>query len=247
MRLRTGAATDVGLKRNQNQDSLAEVPELGLFLVADGMGGHRGGEIASSMAVQSIPEAIRQKRTQADWEPRAALIEAFHHANERIFEKAKEQPELRGMGTTATALLFSEGRQLLIGNVGDSRCYFLRPHAIWQATRDHSLVAEKIRAGLITREQARTDRLKNVITRSVGFEATVEPDIFEMTVSPGDVLLLCSDGLSGLLQDSEILERIQDDVFEAHNPSIAVKGLIQAANSRGGEDNITAVIVEVFE
>jgi PPM family protein phosphatase len=141
-------------------------------------------------------------------------------------------------------LLFKED-VLTIGHVGDSRCYFLRPHAIWQATRDHSLVQEKLRAGLITRDEAKTDRLKNVITRSVGFEREVSVELYQMRVKKDDIFLICSDGLSGLLEDHELMEFIQVHAIDQEDLKSAVDGLIEAANSKGGDDNITAILVKV--
>jgi serine/threonine protein phosphatase PrpC len=239
------AATDVGRKRSQNQDSVASYPHLGLFIVADGMGGHRGGEIASAISVKVIPEVIEKAMALPDWNPRALVTEAIRTANRTIFERAIQQPQLRGMGTTTTTLLF-KGDRLTIGHVGDSRCYFLRNGAIWQATRDHSLVAEKLRAGLITRAEARTDRLRNVITRSVGFEAEVNVEVYEMNVQAGDVFLVCSDGLSGLLEDTQILQTMQGHFFDAHDIKKAVAELIQGANSNGGDDNISAIVIEAI-
>jgi serine/threonine protein phosphatase PrpC len=240
------AATDVGRKRAQNQDSLASLPQMGLFVVADGMGGHRGGEIASAISVKVIPEVVEKSMALPDWSPRAVVSEAIRRANRTIFDRAIQQPQLRGMGTTTTALLFKEDR-LTIGHVGDSRCYFMRKGAIWQATRDHSLVAEKLRAGLITRAEARTDRLRNVITRSVGFEAEVNVEVYEMTVKAGDLFLVCSDGLSGLLDDEEILKAVDGHFFDAHDLKKAVVELIQGANSNGGDDNISAVLIEAVQ
>ncbi len=245
MRYEAFAATDVGRKRSQNQDSVASYPHLGLFIVADGMGGHRGGEIASAISVKVIPEVIEKAMALPDWNPRALVTEAIRTANRTIFERAIQQPQLRGMGTTTTTLLF-KGDRLTIGHVGDSRCYFLRNGAIWQATRDHSLVAEKLRAGLITRAEARTDRLRNVITRSVGFEAEVNVEVYEMNVQAGDVFLVCSDGLSGLLEDTQILQTMQGHFFDAHDIKKAVAELIQGANSNGGDDNISAIVIEAI-
>jgi serine/threonine protein phosphatase PrpC len=176
----------VGRRRSQNQDSFAFHPELGLFVVADGMGGHKGGEIASAITVEIMPQEIRKSQQYPHWDPQEAIIRAIRAANDAIYDHAQQNPMLRGMGTTVTALLF-HGDRLVIGHVGDSRCYFFRPLAaeqnedsfpVWQATRDHSLVQEKFRAGLITRAEMRTDRMKNVITRSVGFEKNLRDEDF---------------------------------------------------------------------
>jgi protein phosphatase len=208
------------------------------------MGGHRGGETASAMAVEVITEKVRDYQKQSGWNPRTVISNAIVMANRAIHERADEQPALQGMGTTTTALLFKDD-VLTIGHVGDSRCYYFRPNAIWQATRDHSLVQEKLRAGLITRDQMKTDRMKNVITRSVGFEPEVNVEIYEMTVRPGDVFLICSDGLSGLIEDPEMLSLVQKHLFETGDIQQAVEKLVEAANTNGGDDNITTVVVQL--
>jgi PPM family protein phosphatase len=148
------------------------------------------------------------------------------------------------MGTTTTALIFSD-EKLFIGHVGDSRCYFFRRDQIWQLTRDHSMVQEKLRAGLITREQIKTDRMKNVITRSVGFESELAVEIYEMGVQPGDAFLLCSDGLSGQVEDPDLLSEVNRELFERGNADAAVECLVARANSSGGDDNITAIVVQI--
>jgi len=238
-------SSDIGRKRQQNQDSGAAHPELGLFMVADGMGGHRGGETASAMAVETIVSVVREAERHDDWHPRELLARALSSANHAIHERSLRQPQLAGMGTTAVSLLFRDGL-LTIGHVGDSRCYFFRPGALWQLTRDHSLVQEKLRAGLITRAQTKTDRMKNVITRSVGFEPEVCVDLYEMATKPGDTFLLCSDGLSGLLDDQQLLAIVQRLVFEERDLQKAAGELILGANNNGGDDNITVVLTQVL-
>ncbi|OFZ21309.1 MAG: hypothetical protein A2X94_07620 [Bdellovibrionales bacterium GWB1_55_8] len=245
MRFSVGYATDVGRKRAQNQDSFAAVPELGLFIVADGMGGHRGGETASAMVADVVPAKMKAAAGNTKQDPHDALAESIKSANAAIHKRAAQDPSLQGMGTTTTALLF-RNESLIIGHVGDSRCYFFRPSSIWQITRDHSLVQEKLRAGLITREQAKTDRMKNVITRSVGYEPGVEVDLYDMPVLPGDVFLLCSDGLSGMVEDGQILETVQKCVIDGNDPKRAVDELVDMANRNGGDDNVTVVIIKVL-
>lgn len=248
MRFRVGFGTHIGRVRKQNQDNGAAHPELGLFLVSDGMGGHRGGETASALAVQYIVSSVRDAAQKKNWDPTQILVNAFHVAHQEIYERSKKDPLLQGMGTTTTALLFKDKR-LTIGHVGDSRCYFLRPGQLWQATRDHSLVQEKLRAGLITREEAKTDRMKNVITRSVGFEQEVNVEVYHMNIQPGDSFLLCSDGLTGMIEDSAILEIFQNCLFSDASedaPQKTTDALIAAANSHGGEDNVTAVVAQVI-
>lgn len=244
MQFKVGIGTDIGRKRSQNQDSSAAHAELGLFIVSDGMGGHQGGETASAIAVETVASSVRKAQQKKNWDPIDTMKRAIETASQAIFERALAEPRLNGMGTTTTAILFYKNK-VTIGHVGDSRCYFLRPNALWQATRDHSLVQEKLRAGLITRAQVKTDRMKNVITRSVGFESNVDVEIYQMEASPGDLFLLCSDGLSGLIDDEEIGKIAQRDVFEAKDLQKAVNEMIAAANANGGDDNITTIIVQV--
>jgi len=244
MQFKVGIGTDIGRKRAQNQDNGAAFPELGLFIVSDGMGGHRGGETASATAVEVIVSFVRKAEEKKDWEPKILISDAIQAANLSIYEKSVDEPQLQGMGTTTTALLFKDNG-LTIGHVGDSRCYFFRPKAIWQATRDHSLVQEKLRAGLISRSEVRTDQMKNVITRSVGFEKDVNVEIYQMDVQIGDCFLVCSDGLSGLIEDPMILEIVQKHLFEEGDIQKVVDELIAMANANGGDDNITSVMVQV--
>ncbi|MEO5970183.1 MAG: Stp1/IreP family PP2C-type Ser/Thr phosphatase [Bdellovibrionia bacterium] len=244
MQFTVGIGTDIGRKRSQNQDNSAAHPELGLFIVSDGMGGHQGGETASAIAVETITNSVRKAQQKKNWNPGETIKRAIETASQAVYERALLEPKLNGMGTTTTALLFYKNK-VTIGHVGDSRCYFLRPEALWQATRDHSLVQEKLRAGLITRAQLKTDKMKNVITRSVGFEKNVDVELYEMEISKGDCFLLCSDGLSGLIEDEEICKIAQRDVFEAGNIQKAVTEMISAANANGGDDNITTIIVQV--
>ena len=247
MAFKVGAITDIGRKRSQNQDSIASVPELGLFIVADGMGGHRGGETASAMAVDIIPQVVRHEISQGgNWLPKEVISEAILTANHHIHERAQTQQALQGMGTTAVSFLF-KGKHVTIGHVGDSRAYFFRNGCLWQMTRDHSLVQEKLRAGIITRQELKTDRMKNVITRSVGFEPEVNVDVYEFDCQPGDWFMLCSDGLSGMLDDDQILEILNEAHANRQNLTDfqeAVKTLINAANANGGDDNISTVLIE---
>lgn len=245
IQLRQAFATDIGLKRQQNQDSALVRPELGLFVVADGMGGHMGGETASALAIETILQSIRSNEMHSEKTSNERMRDAIQSANLAIYDYAIEHPELQGMGTTVTALLFTE-TSLVIGQVGDSRCYFSTPNSIWQLTRDHSFVQEKLRAGLITREQLKTDRMKNVITRSVGFEPNLKIDVYEMEIQKGDVFLACSDGLSGQVEDFEIQKILQKNIFLDQNFEQTVTHLIQTANSKGGEDNVTIIVLQVL-
>lgn len=235
--------TDIGCKREQNQDFGGTFPEHRCFLVADGMGGHQGGETASHLAVETVASYLSRN---PDLEPRKRIADALRAANFEVYRKSQDVEELRGMGTTTTALLFSgeaDATTAWIGHVGDSRCYFLQEGRMWQLTRDHSLVQEKLRAGLITPEQARTDRMKNVITRSIGFEPDVQVEVYEFKLPPDGLLLLCSDGLTGMLLDRQIKDIVDQEYFQHGSIDAAAERLIEQANAHGGDDNITALLV----
>lgn len=241
--------TDIGRKRKQNQDRGCARPDMGLFMVADGMGGHQGGETASAMAVELVPRNLMDfEKREEEFRSSSALTASIQAANRDIFRLSQREAHLQGMGTTTTALLF-RNEHLTIGHVGDSRAYFFRPNAVWQLTRDHSLVQEKLRAGLITRAEAAQDVHRNVITRSVGFEPDVFVETFEMDVQVGDLFLLCSDGLSGQIDEAEMLKTVQKHCFGSSqgNPlENAVKELIAQANEAGGDDNVTVLAVQIL-
>lgn len=231
--------TDKGLRRDSNQDSCLINKELGLFVVADGMGGHSGGEVASSLAVQTM-ENFFQKSSQTHVEPRKLLAEAYLDSSRKIFDRAaNENPELTGMGTTMVAA-YLKGQTLFVGNVGDSRCYLFHKPYLWQITEDHSLLNEQLRAGIITEDQAKLMAGRNVITRSVGYEREVFPDIIEREVMPGDTYILCSDGLSGLVPDARICE-----IFLQNTPEKAVKACVDQALANGGDDNVTVLVLQI--
>lgn len=242
--------TDIGKKRNQNQDSGFVSLEDGLFAVADGMGGHQGGEIASQMVIEHLISAVRSARRAPDWNSidlRNFLSGAIADANAAIFKRALEEPLLQGMGTTVVVVLVREN-QAFIANVGDSRCYlFLGQSAefsasAWQITQDHSLVQEKLQAGLITRDQLKTDRMKNVITRSVGFEATVKVDVWTKQIQPGDTFLLCTDGFSGPVTDSELVQLLNQSELRLQDLN---RKLIDRANELSGDDNVSVALVRL--
>jgi PPM family protein phosphatase len=246
---RSAALTDVGMKREHNEDSFLVNEDLGLFVVCDGMGGHAGGETASRLAVQTIERELISSRLRPDdpFESKAplaesplagALREAIEGACAAVFRTSKMNPELQGMGTTCIALLV-HGGHALVGHVGDSRAYLVRDGEVTQVSEDHSLVNEQVRAGLLTAEEAKTSRLKNIITRSVGFEEDVLVDVLGVESLPGDKWLLCSDGLANLVDGGEIR-----DYLEAHPLAEVPRLLIALANQRGGDDNITAIAVE---
>ena len=250
MLIKSFGQSDVGKRREKNEDSYLVNNERLLYLIADGMGGHLGGEFASQLAVVTIEEVVKILED----DPETTLLEgeavkpgdypnclryAIRVASQRIFEKANEDVNLHGMGTTTVALLFRNNR-VYIANVGDSRAYRIRDSKISQITQDHSLVGEQIRAGLISADDSRIHRLKNIITRSVGFQEFVDSDIDIRAVRLGDRYLLCSDGLSNLVGDQEIKDIAVNNDIEA-----AVRRLIDIANERGGDDNITIVLTEV--
>ncbi len=242
--------TDVGRKRDHNEDSFLVDGELGLFVVADGMGGHAGGGTASSLAVLTIQERMRVAHEVdpdlfASGAPleenplREVLREAVESACEAIFQTGQTDPSLAGMGTTVTSALVSGG-QVFVAHVGDSRCYLARRGAMYQISEDHSLVNEQLKAGAITLEEARNSRFKNIITRSVGFEADVLVDLMGLELEKGDRLVVCSDGLTNQLDDAEILEVLDRVALDE-----APRQLIALANERGGDDNITVVVVSL--
>jgi len=252
MRITSCGMTDVGMKRTNNEDNYLINDELNLFVCCDGMGGHVGGEFASAIAVNTVEEVLTSLEYRpedhgldADDGPveitREKLRYAVRLAGRRIFEKATEEPEYKGMGTTCLALLMENGNAYL-AHVGDSRGYVVRDGVIEQLTEDHSLVNEKIKAGLITPEEAKTHKLKNIITRSLGYMEDVEVDLMVRAVRRDDRFVLCSDGLSGLVETAEIGEAVLD-----HGPQEAARKLIELACERGGDDNITVVIARVDE
>ncbi len=232
-----------GQKRNSNQDSMLIDHELGLFIVADGMGGMggpQGGEIASKLAVETAHKIAKESFASGNvTQPRDFIHRIYNASNEKIFAKSREENErLKGMGTTMV-LCFRKDEDLYIGNVGDSRCYYFSCPYLWQATEDHSLINEQIRAGLIKESQRPTAFGKNLITRSVGYEQELECDIIVKALSPGDLFLLCSDGLSGLVPD----ERISDILMNVPADQIAERCVLEA-NWSGGDDNVTALVIK---
>lgn len=223
--------TDVGRVRKQNEDSVYAADAQRLFAVADGMGGHRAGEVASSMAVEAL-----RARLQARQPDLQLMRQAFEEANRRISCAAEKDERLQGMGTTMTALWQTE-RSVLIAHVGDSRVYLLRGGRLRQVTDDHSVVAELLRCGLITPQEARRHPYRNVITRSLGSAPTVEVDLLERDREPGDLWLLCTDGLSNMLTDREV-----EALLVSLSPQKAADALMQKALEAGGTDNITLIL-----
>jgi len=238
--------SDRGRVRFNNEDAqgqfvpetAAEIEERGVvFVVADGMGGHRGGEIASRIAVRTI---LAFYTADSSPDRAKALARAFHEANQTIIQEAVADSTLFGMGTTCTALALHQGRAFF-AHVGDSRCYLVRKAKIRQVTNDHSIVGEMVRSGILTDEDARTHPRRNVITRSLGAQPDVvaeTPDSVEL--EPGDTFLLCSDGLTAYLSDTDL-----SVVLSTNSPEGACKKLVQMANDQGGRDNITVQVVTV--
>ena len=234
LRLAWGGATDQGRIRANNQDAM--YADSGLFVVADGMGGHQGGEVAANLAVRTV--------AQADPEGLAQLRDAITEANRVVHETAIEQPELHGMGTTLTTLAVSretESPQFVLLNVGDSRIYRHRDGQLEQLTEDHSYVAELVRRGEIDEEAATVHPYRNMLTRAIGVHAEVEIDEWVLDPVAGDRFMLCSDGLTNELDDSEIAEQLALE----QDPSATAKALVGLANKRGGRDNSTVLIVDV--
>ena len=237
------AAVDPGRARSNNEDSVALDNDVALAVLADGMGGYNAGEVASNMATSFIRTELgrwlREAQSHAsDAEVRRAMDICVDNANRAIFNAANSNPQYAGMGTTLVVAVFRENR-LLVGHVGDSRAYRLRGGRLQQITRDHSLLQEQIDAGLITPEQAAFSANKNLVTRAVGVEDTVLLETHQHDVLPGDTYLMCSDGLSDMLDDASI-----GQVLQAHDSLTAsCQALIDAANDAGGKDNISVVLV----
>jgi len=237
--IHTASLSDVGMVRTHNEDCCNEFRNSDgchLLVMADGMGGHQGGATASRTAVETIGEVFERN----DESYRAMLHEAVVTANRRVYGKAIEDHALRGMGTTVVALVVAADGSGWIAHVGDSRGYRLRQGKMEALTADHSVVGEMLRQGLLTRDEAAVHPRRNEITRSVGVEAEVEPEISEISVQRGDRFLLCSDGLTGLLDEEEIAL-----VLIGEPPAEAVRILVDEANARGGHDNITVQIAAI--
>jgi len=245
--------TDVGLQRDHNEDSYLLLPEQDLFVVADGMGGHRAGDVASRLATESMADFFRATApgTDATWpfhfdaeltEEENRLLTAIRIANHQILEQSLKSQDCHGMGTTVVGTLFSRRQErLYIGHVGDSRAYRVRGGAISQLTSDHSLVNEYLMTMPELTDEQRSELPKNVITRALGMQESVAIDLQSVQVEAGDVFVLCSDGLSGMLEDSEIAELVGD----GQDLDASCRRLVMQANEHGGEDNITAVLVRI--
>ena len=240
MHITCAGRTDVGIIRSGNEDNYLMVPDRGIFVVADGMGGHAAGEVASEMAVRSVARDLGSLRGLSDDQVAERMRVSIRAANSTIFQRTLTEHDKRGMGTTVTALVLYDTR-FLIGQVGDSRCYLLRDGKLTQITKDHSYVQEQVDAGYLTPEQARAHPYSNVITRCVGANSDVMPDVYVGAVRPKDVFLLASDGLTGMLEDHQLAEVLHADRM----PQEQVDDLVAEANRHGGLDNITAIIVRI--
>jgi protein phosphatase len=238
MRFEVWAQTDVGLKRDINQDAILVDHDLNLFIVADGMGGHKGGEVASALAVETVQDVISKRKSDPKLSPRKVLQDAYREASARIHHKSTfESPELMGMGTTMV-LIWEYRDRIYVANVGDSRAYMFRPPHLWQLTEDHSLINEQVRAGVISEEDAPHVIGRNVITRSVGFEKDVVVDVFEREPQADELYLLCSDGLSGLVVPTQLETLLKSSPTEE-----VVAKCIKEAKAAGGDDNISVIVI----
>lgn len=245
--------SDVGLHRSHNEDSIASDPQLGLVILADGMGGYKAGEVASAIAVNMVMDQMRQGvrqmgQAEADeatgfFRETLLLKDAIDKANSAIHQTAKSQPQCKGMGTTIVSVLFFDDR-MTVGHVGDSRLYRMRGEKFEQITADHSLLQELVDKGFYTPEQARDSLNKNLVTRAIGIEAEVKPDMQEEPVEPGDTFLLCSDGLSDLVTDEMMHLTLKD---YGDNLEEAASVLIAKANDSGGKDNISVILARALK
>ncbi|MBI3570035.1 MAG: Stp1/IreP family PP2C-type Ser/Thr phosphatase [Gammaproteobacteria bacterium] len=236
--------TDPGRMREQNEDNIAMAPEAGLVVVADGMGGHRAGEVASRLAVEAIQRHVINTLAEAgansNGRIEVALVrDAIQQANQAIYGHAHKNPEYAGMGSTVVVALFY-GDKLCVGHVGDSRLYRFRDTILEQVTEDHSVVQELISRGLVTAEEARQSVGKNLVTRALGIDPDVEADISEHDVYDDDIYLLCSDGVNDVLADGDIEMMLTE---HGRNLEITARHMVDTANERGGPDNISVILV----
>jgi len=245
------AVTDVGVKREHNEDCVGITPGQGFAVLADGMGGHNAGEVASSMAVDIITRYLKENlehMPEAELDPdtgftRESIMmrDAVSMGNNAIYEASQHRSECMGMGTTVVAAIFY-GDRLTAGNVGDSRMYRLRGDVLTHVTEDHSLIQEQVRRGLLTADDARNSAIKNLVTRALGVEPDVEPDVVEDITRPGDLYMMCSDGLTDVVPDEAIrltMTQYPDDLRKIGSH------LVQLANDAGGPDNISVILIRV--
>lgn len=240
VRFTCAGRTDVGVVRSGNEDAFLMVPDAGIFIVADGMGGHAAGEVASEMSVQIVGRSLENIVGRPDAEAAETIRKGIVDANAAIFQRTLVEQDKRGMGTTVTAMVIN-GERYMIGQVGDSRAYLLRDGQLLQVTKDHSYVQEQVDAGYLTPAQARTHPYSNVITRCVGANSDVAPDVYGGTLHGSDLFLLASDGLTGMLEDEDLVTILTS----GRSPGELVDKLISEANRRGGLDNVTVIIVRI--
>ena len=257
--IESAGLSDVGLRRKSNEDSFAISDDQTLLIVADGMGGHAAGEVASRLAVESIERHIsgsdprKEPTVPASFRspsgdeaglppPARRVLNAIRLANQEIVRSVRKDSSMRGMGTTVVIALI-HGSRAFIGSVGDSRAYLVRDGNLRQLTSDHTLVNEQVRAGALSTQEARRHPARNILTRAVGSQEDVEPDLVEQDLRPGDMLLLCSDGLTTMVEDADILKTV---LAHADDPQTACRALIDLANERGGDDNVTVVLARLL-
>ena len=247
--LEIATATHSGMVRSHNEDSIAADGEIGLAVLADGMGGYNAGEVASGIAVELIKAEM--KKALADKKPEELddqgaerlIAENATRANAAIYHASQSQPQYSGMGTTLVVALWHDNR-ISVGHVGDSRLYRLRAGVLEQVTRDHSLLQEQIDSGMITKEQARHSQHKNLVTRAVGIDPEVEAEVHTYPAQPGDIFLMCSDGLNDMVIDEDIQNTLAS---LAANLPLAAQQLVQQANDNGGRDNVSVILVRVVK
>jgi protein phosphatase len=251
--LQSASQTDPGRVRDHNEDCIESRPEIGLFVLADGMGGYNAGEVASGMATSLIADGLQEAwrardvdrlgREEAKALSERLMREQIARANNAIFTTSQNNPECAGMGTTLVVCLFYDNF-VTVAHIGDSRLYRLRGDTMEQVTRDHSLLQEQLDSGLITPEEAKLSQNKNLVTRALGIDPTADPEIHVYETRADDTYLLCSDGLSDMVDDEEIRLTL---ITLKTNPSLTVQQLVQAANDNGGRDNISAMLTRVIE
>ncbi len=256
--IRSAGLSDIGRRRKSNEDSFAISEDGTLFIVADGMGGHAAGEVASRLAVESIERHIsgtdprKEPTLPASFRspgidevslpaPARRVLNAIRLANQEIVRSVRKDSSMRGMGTTVV-IAYVHGSRAYIGSVGDSRAYVVRDQSLRQLTSDHTLVNEQVRAGALSSQEARHHPARNILTRAVGSQEEVEADLVEWDLRPGDILLLCSDGLTTMAEDADILKTV---LTHPDDPEAASRALVELANDRGGDDNVTVVLGRV--
>jgi protein phosphatase len=254
MAIEHAGLTDVGMRRDHNEDSFCANPDYGLYIVCDGMGGHAAGEVASRIAVETVEKftAATSKDRDITWPfeydehlsgNSNRIRTAIRLANLRLLDYIKEKKEYKGMGTTIVCSIL-DGSEASLGHVGDSRIYLLRDGELKQLTRDHSWIDEQLKQGILTPEEARKHPLRNVITRALGSKDDVVVDVMDTKLVPGDLMLLCSDGLTGMLTDQEIRDIV---VANPGDLKAACKALVDSANAHGGDDNVTVILLRYTE